>query len=120
MSATLALLLARARDGAGRRTVVALAEVANGLAAPLRHGLTAPGALLGGGSAVYGVYAAAEGWVAVAALEPAFAARLGATLGIDPLDRAALTAALRARTADAWEAWAREHDLPLAAVREAP
>ena len=117
VSDALALLMARARDGAGRCATVALGSIAEELAAPLRYGLTAAGALLGGGAAVYGLYAAKEGWVALAALEPAFARRLAEALGVDSTDRGALEAAFLARTAAEWEAWARERDLPIAAVK---
>jgi crotonobetainyl-CoA:carnitine CoA-transferase CaiB-like acyl-CoA transferase len=116
VATALALLMARARDGAGRFAAIALSTVADELAAPLRHGLTAPDGVLGGGAAVYGLYRAKEGWIAVAALEPAFAARLADALGVDVTDRRALEAAFLARTAAEWEAWARARDLPLAAV----
>lgn len=115
VSTALALLLARAGDGEGRHATVALADVAREFAAPLRHGLTSPGGVLGGGSPLYGLYRARDGWIAVAALEPAFARRLAAELYINP-DRAALEDAFARRTAAAWEAWARERDLPIVAV----
>lgn len=111
----LALLLARGRDGAGRQASVALAEVAEEFAAPLRHGLTTPGGVLGGGSPLYGLYRAKEGWIAIAALEPRFAQRLAGELYVGA-DRASLEAAFARRTAAEWEAWARERDLPLVAV----
>jgi len=117
VSEALALLMARGRDGVGRTASVALGAIAEDLAAPLRHGLTTADGILGGGAAVYGLYRAREGWIALAALEPAFARRLAEALGADPSDRAALEAAFLARTAEEWEAWARERDLPIAAVR---
>jgi crotonobetainyl-CoA:carnitine CoA-transferase CaiB-like acyl-CoA transferase len=116
--AALGLLLARERREEAGYAEVTLAEVAADFAAPLRHGLTAPGGLLGGGLAAYGVYAAREGHVAVAALEPHFAARLREELGVPELTRGALEAALGERTAAEWEAWADERDLPLAALRQ--
>jgi len=116
VSEALALLMARARDGVGRLASVALGSVADDLAAPLRYGLTTADGILGGGAAVYGLYRAREGWIALAALEPAFARRLAEALGVDATDRAALEGAFLARTADEWEAWARERDLPIAAV----
>lgn len=118
VSTALALLLARGRDGAGRQAIVALAEVAAEFAAPLRHGLTTPGGVLGGGSPVYGLYRAKEGWIAVAALEPRFAQRLAAELYLR-LNRPSLEDAFARRTAAEWEAWARERDLPIAAVNVA-
>jgi alpha-methylacyl-CoA racemase len=118
VSEALALLMAAARDGVGRYASVALGTVAEELAAPLRHGLTAPDGLLGGGAAVYAIYRAKEGWVALAALEPAFARRVAEEMGVDPNDRAALDDAFLARTAEEWEAWALERDIPIAAVQD--
>jgi crotonobetainyl-CoA:carnitine CoA-transferase CaiB-like acyl-CoA transferase len=115
ISTALALLLARGRDGQGRRQTVALADVARELAAPLRHGLTSPCGVLGGGLPLYGLYRARDGWIAVAALEPAFARRLAAELYLNP-DRASLQDAFARRTAAEWEAWARARDLPIVAV----
>ncbi|MGH9176122.1 MAG: CoA transferase [Vicinamibacterales bacterium] len=100
----------------GARAEVGLYDALEPLVAPLRHGLTGPGALLGGELPGYGVYEAREGRVAVAALEPHFRSRLYEALtlpyGTD------LTATFRRRTAAEWQAWALERDLPLAAVRE--
>jgi crotonobetainyl-CoA:carnitine CoA-transferase CaiB-like acyl-CoA transferase len=117
VSTALALLLARGAGGTGRQATVAIADLADELAAPLRHGLTAPDDLLGGGSPLYGLYRANDGWIALAALEPAFARRLAAELYLPP-ERAALEDAFARRTAAEWEAWARERDLPIAAVAE--
>lgn len=111
----LALLLGRDRGGAAGCTQVALSRVAHDLAATVRHGLTVPGGPLGGGLPQYAVYPAAEGYVAVAALEPHFWQRLTALLQIDG-SRDQLARALAGRTARQWDQWAAEHDLPLAAV----
>jgi crotonobetainyl-CoA:carnitine CoA-transferase CaiB-like acyl-CoA transferase len=73
--------------------------------------------MLGGGFAGYNLYATRAGWLAVAVLEPHFEQRLAAELGLAGLSREALQSAFAARTADEWEAWARERDLPLVAVR---
>lgn len=118
VGAALGLLLARERGAGAGYAEVALAEVAADFGAPLRHGLTAPGGLLGGGLPAYGVYAAREGHLAVAALEPHFAARLRDELGVEALTRPVLEAEFGRRTAAEWERWANERDLPLAAVRE--
>ncbi|MCL6521771.1 MAG: CoA transferase [Firmicutes bacterium] len=116
VSAALALLLAPPGEDP-RHAEVALAEAAAALAEPLRHGLTAPGGVLGGGYPFYRLYPARSGWVALAALEPRFAERLRRELGLDRGDAAELEAAFRQRDAAEWEAWARSRDLPLAAVR---
>ncbi|HYH83204.1 MAG TPA: CoA transferase [Longimicrobium sp.] len=121
VSTALALLLARARDGDGdgRHATVAIADLADELAAPLRHGLTAPGDVLGGGSPTYGIYRAKDGWIALAALEPQFARRLAAELYVN-LDRPALEDAFARRAVAEWTAWAEARDLPVAAVEGAP
>ena len=119
VSAALLLMLERARGGGGRYAAVSLEQAAAAFTAPLRHGLTRPGGSLGGGAEVYGLYRAREGWIAVAALEPHFQQRLAEALGLDELGRPSLEAAFLARTADEWEGWATQLDLPIAAVRGA-
>ncbi len=118
MSAALALLLARERTGRGARAEVSLVGALRPYADALRYGLFAPGTLLAGGYPLYGFYRAREGWVALAALEPHFNARLAAELGLDEVTQENLAEAFLARSADEWEEWAIERDVPLAAVRE--
>jgi crotonobetainyl-CoA:carnitine CoA-transferase CaiB-like acyl-CoA transferase len=110
----LALLLARARDGRGRRAEVALSDAVAALAEPRRHGLTAPGALLGGGAPEYNLYEARGGWVAVAALEPHFRERLLA--GLAARDEEGLRRAFLGRTPEAWQAWGVAEDVPIVAL----
>ncbi len=120
VSTALALLLARNHDpDAPRYAEVALAESAAYFALPLRHGITTAGGLLGGMDPLYAVYEAAEGRVAIAALEPHFRRRLTEALGV-PATAEALAAAFAARRAAEWEEWAHERDIPLAAVAEVP
>lgn len=117
VSTALALLLARQRSGHGASQPVPLEDGARALAEPLREGLTAPGAILGGGLAGYNLYAAREGWIAVAALEPHFARRLADALGLDGLEAGTLRERFTAETAEWWQRWAREKDLPIVAVQ---
>ena len=88
------------------------------LARPLVHRLTGARGLLGGDVPVYAVYAAAEGHVALAALEPHFAQRLATALEVLPEDltRERLATVFAGRSAAAWEQWAAERDIPLVAV----
>lgn len=109
-------VLALLRQPAGSTMDVGLVDTLDPLLASLRHGLTLPNGVLGGGAARYRVYAAKAGRVAVAALEPHFATRLYQELD-RPLD-SDLSACMRERTADEWESWARKHDLPLAAAKD--
>lgn len=118
VAVALALLLARQRgQGSGYREV-ALAGIAEDFAAPLRHGLTAPGGLLGGGLPTYNIYPAQDGWVALAALESGFVQRLQEALNITKLSHSALADIFRTQPAHIWEQWAITHDLPLVAVHD--
>jgi crotonobetainyl-CoA:carnitine CoA-transferase CaiB-like acyl-CoA transferase len=116
-TAAVALVLGRERGGSERYAEVALEDAAAFFALPLAHGITAEGGFLGGGDPCYGLYEARGGWIAVAALEPHFRARLVEGLGLAEADHRAFAAAFRARTPAEWEAWAAERDLPLAAVQ---
>lgn len=116
-----ALVALRLRDatGTGCRREVALSDAAHDFAAASRHGLTAPGGFLGGGYPAYAVYAAADGFVALAALEPHFLRRTLAALDVDG-SAEDFTAAFATRPAAEWERWATEHDIPLVAVPSSP
>jgi crotonobetainyl-CoA:carnitine CoA-transferase CaiB-like acyl-CoA transferase len=119
-STALALLHARGSGQLAPHCDVALDDAARWLALPRHHGLTAPGTLLGGAHAGYNLYAASDGWIAVAALEPHFARRLAEALDVASLDAAALAARFARETASHWERWASERDIPIAAVRLPP
>ena len=108
VTATLGLLLRREREGEAGRELVSLREAAVVFAQPLAHGLTKDSGVLGGAAAIYRLYAARTGWVAVGALEPHFAARLGELLGVQSSDAAALAEVFATRDATAWEAWGDE------------
>jgi alpha-methylacyl-CoA racemase len=114
-------LLSRQRPGKGAYTEVTLEEAAKAFVAPLQYGLTARGGALGGGLPQYNLYRAGDfhgdRWIAVAALEPGFVKRLQQDLRLTTLDHNALARVFLTRTADEWEKWALEHDLPIAAVR---
>ena len=101
----------------GARVEVGLADALRDLAAPLRYGLTAPGGPLGGANPAYGIYAARDGFIAVAALEPHFRARLYEGLGLpdgnDP------SVVFSTKTVAEWEQWARDRDLPLVGCAKA-
>lgn len=112
--AVTAVLLAL-RSAPGTTIDVGLRDAVDALAAPRTYGMTTAGGLLGGGLPAYGVYAALDGHVAVAALEPHFRARLYQALAL-PLD-APLTTVMAARTTVEWEAFAAANDLPIAVVR---
>ena len=114
-----AVLRARTQPGTGVYLEVALNAAANWLALPRSWGLSRPTGAVGGAHAGYRVYACADGRVAVAALEPHFAARLCEAAGLGaqdmmaPATREALADWLRTRTRAELEAIARERDVPL-------
>jgi alpha-methylacyl-CoA racemase len=119
VSMALALLNRAARRGQAGCAWVSLHECARELAAPLKAGLTTSDGLLGGAYPLYGFYRANDGWIAIAALEPHFAQKLLAELGLTTADRTALERIFLQRKAASWEKWAAELDLPLVAVQEA-
>lgn len=112
----LAVLLSAARTGEGTHREVALSDVADAMAQPAAHGLTAPEGFLGGAVPAYGIYGTASGFVAVAALEAHFWTALTEQLGVAG-SRSDLETAFRTRTAEDWEVWGRQRGLPIAAVR---
>jgi alpha-methylacyl-CoA racemase len=117
VTTALALVIARERTGRGESLAAPLEDAARALAQPLREGLTSAGALLGGGLAGYNIYRARQGWIAVAALEPQFERGLAQALGLDSLAPEALSEKFATDTAEHWERWARDLDLPIVAVR---
>ena len=117
VTATLVLLLARERGGVSAHQEIALSDAAALFATPLRHGLTADTGWLGGGTPAYGIYAARDGWIGLAALEPHFRAALAKALNVDVNDRRALERVFAERSAHEWQRWGIEHGVPLSAVR---
>ena len=121
--AVLQALLRRMATGKGSAVEVSLSSAASYLALPRKWGLTQPAGAVGGAHAGYNVYRCQDGRVAVAALEPHFAARLLRAAGIDAMaDAAAMhdpavaaaVAGFMARQGCAQlDAWAAAHDVPL-------
>jgi crotonobetainyl-CoA:carnitine CoA-transferase CaiB-like acyl-CoA transferase len=90
--------------------------------------LTKPAGAVGGAHAGYRVYACADGRVAVAALEPHFAAALCAQAGVAGADRNAMFAPatheaiakfFAGRGCDELDRIAKDHDIPLHTMRTA-
>lgn len=107
---------------------VALSDAAAYLGLPHRWGLTKPAGAVGGAHAGYRVYACANGRVAVAALEPHFAAALCAQAGVAgagrnamfaPATHEAIAKFFAARGCDELDRIAKEHDIPLHTMRAA-
>ena len=111
-------------QGKGVFHEVALEDAAANLALPRHWGLTAPKGSVGGAHAGYAVYACKNGRVAVAALEPHFAARLADIAGLPaakpgknvmllPSTRDKLAAFFATLTRKQVDAMAVANDLPL-------
>jgi alpha-methylacyl-CoA racemase len=101
---------------------VALSDAAAYLALPRRWGLTEPAGSVGGAHAGYRVYPCRDGRVAVAALEPHFAAALCAAAGVErsdtramfaPATHEAIAAFLAGQTRAELDFLAIERDIPL-------
>ena len=104
------------------RLDIALSDAAAYLALPRNWGLTTPGAAVGGGHAGYRVYPCKDGRVAVAALEPHFAAALAGAVGLaksnifamfEPGSHAAIAAFLLTQTRKQLDKLAVDKDIPL-------
>ncbi|MDB5846624.1 MAG: L-carnitine dehydratase/bile acid-inducible protein [Rhodoferax sp.] len=119
-----ALLRGGTGRGAGRGVYleIALSDAAATLALPRGWGLTASGAVVGGGHAGYAVYSCKNGRVAVAALEPHFAQALCIAAGVAWNGEATMTQAdthaavarfLATQTCAALDRLARSRDIPL-------
>jgi alpha-methylacyl-CoA racemase len=101
---------------------VALSDAAAYLALPRQWGLTQPTGSVGGAHAGYRIYACKDGRVAVAALEPHFAAALCAAAGapasdiramFTPATHQAIAAFLLAQTREQLDRLAVDKDIPL-------
>ena len=105
--------------GEGVFIEVALNAAAEWLALPRAWGLTLPAGSVGGAHAGYRVYECADGRVAVAALEPHFAARLCEAAGVASKDMLAgsthkgIAAWLKSRTRAELDAVATAKDIPM-------
>ncbi|HCX80489.1 MAG: CoA-transferase [Curvibacter sp. RIFCSPHIGHO2_12_FULL_63_18] len=120
--AVLQARLLQLQKGKGVYQEVALSVAAGYLALPRTWGLTAPGAAVGGGHAGYRVYPCQDGRVALAALEPHFAAALAAEVGLRqshilamfaPETHTAIAAYLAGKTRQQLDALATAKDIPL-------
>ncbi len=120
--AVLQAVLAQRASGKGIRLEIALSSAAQYIALPRQWGLTQPSGFVGGAHAGYRVYACKDGRVAVAALEPHFAAALCAAAGLPASDVASLQTQgardgiarfLKKQTRQQLDALAAEKDIPL-------
>ncbi|HQY76515.1 MAG TPA: CoA transferase [Rhodoferax sp.] len=120
--AVLQARLHQLQKGKGVQLEIALSAAAGYLALPRSWGLTKKGSAVGGGHAGYRVFPCKDGRVALAALEPHFAAALGAAVGLKssnimamfaPETHQAVAAFLLTQTRKQLDALAVAKDIPL-------
>ena len=120
--AALMAVLNQRTSGKGSFQEVALSDAAAWLALPRSWGLTQPAGAVGGAHAGYRVYACKNGRVAVAALEPHFAAALCRVAGVNmadlramfqPQTHASITAFFAGQTRKQLDKLAAANDIPL-------
>jgi crotonobetainyl-CoA:carnitine CoA-transferase CaiB-like acyl-CoA transferase len=120
--AVLQTRLHQSQKGKSVRLEIALSDAAAYLGLPRAWGLTTTGAAVGGGHAGYRVYACKDGRVAMAALEPHFAAALAEAAGLadhritsmfKPESRTAIATFLSGMTRKQLDALAMAKDIPL-------
>lgn len=111
--ATLAAVRQRDHGVRNVHETVVLEAAAYAAAAGVRHGLTSPGAVLGGAAPMYGVYATSDGFIAVAAIEAHFAERLAAHIG---QTHEQLTQRFATHPTTYWTSLGQAQDIPLVAV----
>jgi alpha-methylacyl-CoA racemase len=124
--AALKAVLAQKTSGKGSFQEVALSDAAAWLALPRSWGLTQPRGAVGGAHAGYRVYPCKDGRVAVAALEPHFAASLCAAAGVamsgmgsmfQSATHQAIASFLAGQTRQQLDALALARDIPLHTLR---
>ena len=120
--AVLQAVLSQRHSGKGVRLEIALSSAAQYLALPRQWGLTQASGFVGGAHAGYRVYECKDGRVAVAALEPHFAAALCAAAGLPDSDvvslqiqstRNGIARFLKKQTRQQLDALAVQRDIPL-------
>lgn len=126
--AVLQAVLAQRSTQKGVNIEVALSQAAAYIGLPRTWGLTKTGSAVGGGHAGYRVYPCKDGRVAVAALEPHFAASVCALAGVTVESMKTLFAPQTHQTLEAWIATktrkqlddlAVKHDIPLHTLKAA-
>jgi crotonobetainyl-CoA:carnitine CoA-transferase CaiB-like acyl-CoA transferase len=120
--AALKAVLVQKTSGKGTFQEIALSDAAHWLALPRSWGLTQPSGAVGGAHAGYRVYPCKNGRVAVAALEPHFAASLCQVAGVEmqgmgtmfkPATHTAVASFLAGQTRAQLDKLAVKHDIPL-------
>jgi alpha-methylacyl-CoA racemase len=116
VSTAVAAIVAQAKTGTGQPYRVALADAAARAGDAVRYRLLGDGAVLGGLFPGYGIYPAADGYVALGAIEAHFFQRTRETFDTDG-SHEGLQHAFARKTIAELEAIAAQVDIPLNGVR---
>ena len=125
--AVLQVVLQRQRSGKGVYNEVALASASAYLGLPRSWGLTLPTGAVGGAHAGYRMYPCKDGRVAVAALEPHFAAALCQVAGVadsslksmfSPTTHDAVARCFASRTRAELDALGQSRDIPIHTLKD--
>ncbi|MFE3228604.1 CoA transferase [Nocardia sp. NPDC059228] len=116
VSAALLALRNKSNSTAGRRYRVVLEDAAADAGAAVRYGLSGPGDPLGGAIPTYGIYATADGYIALGAVEPHFSARTLEALGVADTHED-LARVFAEENTSHWEELAERVDIPIAGIR---
>lgn len=125
--AVLQAVLQQPRSGTGVYLEVALASASTYLGLPRHWGMTLPAGAVGGAHAGYRLYPCKDGRVAVAALEPHFAAALCAAAGVatsslqtmlSPATHEAVARCFASRTCAELDALGSANDIPIHTLKE--
>lgn len=117
VQAALLALYLRERSGTGTHHEVSIARGAADLSASDSCGLTSSAGALSGISPEYALYRTADGWIALAALEPHFRKAVLAALDLPELSRELLAARFAERSNAYWQELARRAELPMESVK---
>jgi alpha-methylacyl-CoA racemase len=122
VEAVLAAVIQQKTTGRSSMQTIGLAQATKYLALPRHWGLTTPDGLIGGAHALYQIMPCKDGRVAIAALEPHFATRLGSLVRRRPseqgenlrnLQNKQISAFMKQRTCLELRELAQKYDVPL-------
>lgn len=116
VSGALLALLDRPNSGAGQHVRIVLADAAADAGAAVRYGIAGPGDPLGGATPTYGIYASADGYIALGAIEPHFQKRTLEVLGAADTHED-LARVFAGQSTRHWEEVAETVDIPIVGIR---
>ncbi len=98
-------------------STISLAQSLETFVEPISYGVCGENSQLDGHLPYYRLYSAKTGWVALAAMELSFRNKLQSELKLAALDKVDLEKAFREKTAEEWQAWGIDKDIPIVKVK---